>query len=154
MLFGVDILAAVIAGLAGTVVITIMMSLAPQMGMPEMDMPGMLGSMFGAPGSKAMGLVIHFMMGVIFTFIYGLFWANGIGAPAILSGILFGVIHWLVVGLMMGMMPMMHAGIQSGDVPEPGVLMFKNGGLMGFMGGLMGHILFAIIVVLVYPIFG
>lgn len=152
MIAGVDILAVIIAGLAGTVVITIMMSLAPQMGMPKMDMPGMLGSMFGAPGSWTMGLIIHLMMGVIFAFIYGLLWANGVGAPAVLSGILFGVIHWLVVGLVMGMMPMMHAGIQSGDVPEPGVYMLKNGGMMGFMGGLIGHIIFALVVILIYPL--
>jgi hypothetical protein len=36
------------------------------MGMPKMDMPALLGSMFGAPGSKILGLVMHFMMGIIF----------------------------------------------------------------------------------------
>lgn len=152
MIFGIDILAVVIAGLVGTIVITIMMALGPKMGMPKMDMPGMLGSMFGAPGNRTMGMIMHLINGVIFTFIYALFWTNGIGAPQALSGVLFGVVHWLVVGLVMGIMPMVHAGIQSGDIPEPGVYMLKNGGGMGFMGGLVGHIVFAVVVVLIFPI--
>lgn len=152
MLAGVDILAVVIAGLAGTVVITIIMSLAPQMGMPTMDMPAMLGSMLSAPGSWSLGLIMHLMMGVIFTFLYGLLWANGIGTPTFLSAVLFGIIHWLVVGLVMGTMPLVHAGIKSGDVPEPGVYMLKNGGVMGFMGGMVGHIIFALVVVILYPL--
>ncbi len=52
-----NVLAAIIAGLVGTVVITLVMAMAPRMGMPKMDMVGMLGSMFGAPGNRGLGLV-------------------------------------------------------------------------------------------------
>ncbi len=50
------------------------------------------------------------------------------------------MIHWLVVGLMTGMMPLMHTGIKSGRVPAPGVYMTNLGGMLGFVGGLMGHV--------------
>jgi hypothetical protein len=51
---------------------------------------------------------------------------------------------------MTGMMPMMHAGIRSGDVPAPGLYMKKLGGMMGFIGGLMGHIVFGLVIGIVY----
>lgn len=43
-----DLAAAVVGGLVGTAVMTVLMSMAPMMGMPRMDMPALLGSMFGA----------------------------------------------------------------------------------------------------------
>ena len=45
---------------------------------------------------------------------------------------------------------MMHAGIRSGSVSAPGVLMLNNGGMMAFAGGLMGHLAYAIVVAIVY----
>ena len=60
----------------------------------------------------ALGWVIHFMMGIIFAIIYAALWSSGIGSATVISGLIFGIVHWLVVGLMMGGMPMMHAGIK------------------------------------------
>ena len=144
-----NLIAAVIAGLVGTVVITAMMAMGPRMGMPRMDMPAMLGSMFGAPGSKAMGMGMHLMLGAVFAVIYALLFPV-IGGNIIVLGLIFGVVHWLIVGMAMGMMPMMHAGIRSGDVAAPGLYMTASGGTMGFMGGLMGHMVFGIVVGIVY----
>ncbi len=64
-----NLVAAVVSGLVATAIMTGMMTMAPTMGMPKMDMPALLGSMFGAPGNKMMGLVMHFMMGIIFAVI-------------------------------------------------------------------------------------
>jgi len=144
-----NFLAAIIAGLVGTAAMTMLMMMAPKMGMPKMDIPGMLGSMFGAPGNRMMGLVMHFMMGVIFAIVYGLLF-SAVTANIILLGVIFGIGHWFVVGIAMGMMPMMHAGIKSGDVPEPGMFMTKMGGMMGAVGSLMGHVLFGLVVGIVY----
>ena len=145
-----NIVAAVAAGLVGTAVMTLIMMVAPMMGMPKMDIPGLLGSMFGAPGSKTMGTIMHFIMGVIFAIVYTVLFSVITGLNVVLLGIVLGVVHWLVVGLVMGMMPMMHAGIKSGDVAAPGLYMSGSGGLMGFVGGLMGHIVFGPVVGLVY----
>ena len=144
-----SILSAVIAGLVGTVVFTMIMVMAPKMGMPKMDIVGLLGSMFGGE-NRALGMIIHLLMGAIFAIIYVYLWGVGIGILSLLGGVIFGAIHWLVVGLMMAGMPMMHAGIKSGAVEAPGIYMTKSGGAMGFMGGLIGHIIFGAVVALTY----
>jgi hypothetical protein len=148
-----NIIGAIVAGLGGTIIISMVMMMAPKMGMPKMAIWEMLGAMFSPDGNVALGWVMHLMMGVIFGLIYAALWAAGIGSVTVVSGLIFGVIHWLAAGLMMGVMPMMHAGIKTGSVPAPGVLMLKNGGMLGFMGGLMGHAIFGVVVALVYGLF-
>ncbi|HEC62434.1 MAG TPA: hypothetical protein ENI27_09335 [bacterium] len=66
---------------------------------------------------------------------------------------IFGAGHWLVAGMMMGVMPMMHAGIKSGTVDAPGVFTINNGGIMAFMGGMLGHMIYGIVVTLTYGAF-
>jgi hypothetical protein len=118
------------------------------MGMPKMDIVGMLGTMFGKP-NRVLGWMMHLVMGIIFTYIYVL-----IGPPAAFgTALLYGAVHWLVSGMGMAMVPMMHAGIKSGDVPAPGLYMSNNGGMMSFVGGLIGHMVFAVVVWLVLPLF-
>jgi len=41
-----NVLGAIVAGLAGTAVMTMMMYIGPRIGMPKMDLPQMLGTMF------------------------------------------------------------------------------------------------------------
>ena len=147
-----NIIGAIVAGLAGTVVISMIMAMAPKMGMPKMAIWEMLGSMFSKDGNNTLGWIIHFMMGVIFAIIYAALWAAGIGSATLLSGVIFGVVHFFVAGLMMGGMPMLHAGIKAGTVQAPGVLML-NSGVMGFMGGLIGHAIYGLVVALVYGFF-
>ena len=147
-----NIIGAIVAGLAGTVVISMLMAMAPKMGMPKMAIWEMLGTMFSKEGNVGLGWVMHFMMGIIFAIIYAALWAAGIGSATLLSGVIFGVVHFLVAGLMMGGMPMLHAGIKAGTVQAPGVLML-NSGVMGFMGGLIGHVVYGLVVALVYGAF-
>jgi len=124
-------------------------AMAPKMGMPKMDIVDMLSTMFGKP-NMMMGWMMHFMMGIVFALIYAFLWSNGIGSPNWVFGLIFGAVHWLVVGVIMGMIPMMHAGIKSGAVKAPGMWMTNNGGMMAFVGGLIGHMVFGLVVVLVY----
>ncbi|MEA3440096.1 MAG: hypothetical protein U9R58_07420 [Chloroflexota bacterium] len=148
-----NVIGAIIAGLAGTLVMSMVMAIAPRMGMPKMDIVGMLGTMFNKEGNQMLGWIMHLMMGIVFALIYAALWTTGIGAPTALWGLIFGAVHWLVSGLMMGAVPMMHAGIKAGIVEAPGVYMWNTGGIMSFMGGLIGHMLFGLIVALVYSAF-
>jgi uncharacterized membrane protein YagU involved in acid resistance len=148
-----NILGAIVAGIVGTIVMTIVMVMAPKMGMPKMDIVGMLGSMFSAEGNRSVGMVIHLMMGVVFAIIYALLWQAGIGSVGLLWGVIFGAGHWLVSGAMMAGMGMMHAGVKAGTVNAPGIYMTNNGGIMAFMGGLIGHVIFGLVVALVYGAF-
>ncbi|GAB4426155.1 MAG: hypothetical protein Kow002_15470 [Anaerolineales bacterium] len=147
-----DVIAAVIAGLVGTTAISMVMAMGPKMGMPKMDIVGLLSTMFGKP-NRMMGWMMHFMMGVIFALIYAFLWANGFGSSSWLFGLIFGGAHWLIVGVIMGMIPMMHVGIKSGAVQPPGMWMTNNGGVKAFVGGLMGHFVFGLFVALVYNLF-
>jgi hypothetical protein len=125
------------------------MAIAPMMGMPKMDIVDLLSTMFGKP-NKAMGWMMHLMMGVVFALIYAFLWSLGIGSAGWLSGLIFGAAHWLVVGLMMAMIPIMHVGIKNGDVEAPGLWMTNQGGILSFVGGMMGHMIFGLVVALVY----
>ncbi len=147
-----NLIGAIVAGLVGTVVISLLMAMGPRMGMPKMAIWEMLGSMFSKDGNNALGWSTHFMMGVIFAILYAALWAAGIGSATWLNGAIFGAAHFVIAGLAMGGMPMLHAGIKAGTVQAPGVLM-PNSGVMGFMGGLIGHVLYGLVVALVYGFF-
>jgi riboflavin transporter FmnP len=147
-----NIIGAIAAGLVGTVVISMLMAMGPRMGMPKMAIWEMLGTMFSKEGNVGLGWVMHFMAGVAFAIIYAALWTAGVGSATLVSGVVFGAVHFLIVGLMMGGMPMLHAGIKAGTTQAPGVLML-NSGLMGFMGGLIGHVLYGLVVALVYGLF-
>jgi hypothetical protein len=79
-----NIVGSIIAGLLGTLIMTVLMTIVPLMGMPRMDIIGILGTMFTASKgtSRVFGALAHFMMGVIFAIINSLLWSLGIGSPA------------------------------------------------------------------------
>jgi uncharacterized membrane protein YagU involved in acid resistance len=136
-----NVAGAVIAGLVGTVVMTMLMVVAPAMGMPKMDIVGMLGSMFTSSKGTAtvVGWVVHLMMGIIFAIIYALVWSLGIGSTTWLWGLIFGAVHAIVAIVMMPMMMRMH--------PRPPQV---AAGPMTMVGQLMGHLVFGLVVALVY----
>lgn len=145
-----NILSAVIAGVVASLVFSMILAMAPKMGMPKMDIVGLLGSMFSTKTNLALGWMMHLMMGVVFALVYAFLWSLSIGAATWLGGLIFGMVQWLVVGVVMGMIPMMHVGIKSGAVQAPGMWMTNSGGFMAFMGGLVGHMIFGIVIALVY----
>jgi uncharacterized membrane protein YagU involved in acid resistance len=145
-----NVLAAIVAGVAGTAVFSAIAAAAPSMGMARMAIWEILGSMFNKEGNKALGWVAHFMMGAIFAIVYAALWSAGLGSASLGSGALFGALHWLAAGLAMGMVPMLHAGVRAGTVQAPGAYMLGSGGALAFMGGLVGHVAYGIIVGVVY----
>jgi hypothetical protein len=145
-----NILNAVIAGIVATLVFTTVLVMAPKMGMPKMDIVSLLGSMFSARSNPMLGWMMHLMMGIVFALIYAFLWSLGFGRATWGIGLIFGAVHWLIVGMVMGMIPMMHVGIKSGAVKAPGLWMTNNGGVMAFMGGLTGHAIFGAVVALTY----
>lgn len=139
-----NVLGAIVAGLAGTAVMTVLMYLAPRMGMPGMDMPKMLGTMFitREETATAVGLVIHFMMGAIFAVIYALLWSLGVGSATWWWGLIFGAVHGLIAAGMMPIMLRMH--------PRPPEMSF---GPVMIAGVLMAHLVYGLVVALVYAAF-
>jgi len=133
--------AVIIAGLAGTIAMTILMYLAPLMGMPKLDIIAMLGTMFTSNKtvSTIIGVMAHLMMGVVFAFIYVLLWSFGIGSPTWLWGLIFGAVHGLMVYLIMPIINRMH----------PRSVEMEGGTKMA-VGMVMVHMLYGLVVALVY----
>lgn len=136
-----EIFNAIIAGLLGTLVMTILMYLGPAMGMPKMDIIGMLGTMFTATEGSAriIGTIVHFMMGAIFALIYAFLWNLGIGSSTWYWGLIFGAVHALIAIVMMPVMLRMH--------PRPPSMDF---GPQMMLGLLMGHLVFGLVVAISY----
>jgi len=100
-----------IAGLAATIVLSVLMLMKTAMGlMPELDIVGMLSRMMGSPGSPAVGWAVHFVIGVV---VYGGLFAlldpRLPGGTHTVRGIVLGVAGWLL--MMVAVMPMAGAGL-------------------------------------------
>ena len=69
-----DILSVILSGLAGILVITVLMYMVPVTVMPKSNINGILGTMVTPNQSTARlrGVMVHFMMGVLSVIIYGL----------------------------------------------------------------------------------
>ena len=141
--------AAIIAGVVATVVMTIVMYMGRAM-MPQqmpMNILYMLGTMMTRSTGPAyvMGTMMHGVMGIVFALIHvAVFVAFGLEA-LLAWGILFGVVHWVIAGMGMGMMGTMHPVIRSGEMPAPGPFV-KNLPMMNVMGFLMVHVIYGLVV--------
>jgi hypothetical protein len=125
------------AGVAGTIAMTLMAMVAPMMGMPEMNIPKMLGNFMGVP--VAVGWIAHFMIGTVLAISYAnIFAAKLPGAPA-LRGVLFSLIPWFMAQIAVN--PMMGAGVFALNTDAP---------LMMVMGSLVGHVVYGAVLGLVY----
>lgn len=124
---------AIVAGLAATAAMTVLMLMAPMMGMPPMNIGAMLGSVMG--GSIILGWVAHFMIGVVLALGYAAIFASKLpGAPAV-RGALYSLLPWLMAQVIV--MPMMGMGLFSGSMVAAG-------------GSLMGHIVYGIVLGALY----
>ncbi len=144
---------AIIAGLAGTAGMTVLMYMAKAMGMP-MDMPRILGLMFTRPENKTgtyiVGLMAHFMNGVIFAIIYAVLFAAFGLAGGWLWGLIFGAVHGVMAGLVMGMMHVVHPNMGPGkELPALG-LFARNISPMAPVGLIMLHLVYGAIVGAIY----
>ena len=64
-------------------------------------------------------------------------------------GLLFGLAHWAVVGMALGMMPMMHPRIRDGEIVAPGFYTLRYPPMTA-MGFLTLHLVFGVIVGALY----
>ena len=64
-------------------------------------------------------------------------------------GLLFGFVQYLVVGMAMGMVGMMHPLMRRGEMQAPG-LFVKNHPTMTIMSFLIGDLVFGVVVAVLY----
>ncbi|MDZ7661565.1 DUF6789 family protein [Thiohalophilus sp.] len=127
------------AGLAATVVLSVLMVLKGMMGlMPDLNVIAMLSAQMSS--GPAMGWLAHFMIGVIgYGLAYSLVFGNlPLGGHG-LRGIILGVAGWLV--MMVAVMPMMGAGLFGVAMPS---------GMMVPVATLVLHVIFGLVLGLVY----
>lgn len=147
----INIFAAMIAGLLGTAVMTSLMLGGRKLNLPAVDAHGILGHMRSAEHASSLGYIMHFGLGAVFAIGYA-FVFNLIPINIILLGAGLGVVHWLLVGWMFALAPVAHAGMQAGTIEETGAYMLKSLGITGFFAGLVGHVVFGLVVGLVYGV--
>lgn len=166
-----SIIGALVAGFVGTAIMSMMMKMAGKMGMTDMPpMELVTGSMLSGDPERAkqLGIGLHWIM--LGTIVFGLGYAalfSALGTASWLTGILIGAVHGLVVGLVaMPMMPAMHprmttepafagtvdTAVDRVELSAPGVL-GSRWGAMTPVGLVMGHIVYGLVVALVYQAF-
>jgi uncharacterized membrane protein len=128
---------AVVAGLLGTLIMTMVMLMGPMMGMPPMPIGKMLADFMRIP--EVLGWIGHFMIGTVLALIYVYVFASQLPGNGLVRGALYGLVPWLVSQIMIN--PMMGAGLFASNTPAP---------LLMVMGSLMGHIIYGAVVGGVY----
>lgn len=124
---------AVVGGVAGTVVMTVVgVFVAPMMGMPPMNPAEMLAGSMG--GIMILGWGGHFAIGIALAIIYAAIAASALPGPPAVRGAVFGLAPWLLAQL--AVMPMMGMPLFSGSMS------MAMGSLVGhlFYGGTVGAI--------------
>ena len=131
----IDFTRAAIAGIVGTVVMTVMgLFVAPMMGIPPMNPADMLAGAMG--GMAALGWGAHLMIGIVLAVGYAAVGA-ALPGPAPVRGALYGIAPFLLAQIMV--MPMMGMPVFSGSTPMA-------------MGSLLGHLVYGGVVGAVYGI--
>ncbi|MDH3297773.1 MAG: hypothetical protein OEM23_05280 [Gemmatimonadota bacterium] len=125
---------AIIGGLAGTIVMTLMMYfVAPMMMGGPMDVAAMLGDMMGM--SNTVGMIVHFLLGALaFPALFALVLWDKLPGDSWMKGLVFGMALFLIAQAVV--MPMAGAGVFSANHPEQ---------MMAVLGSLVGHALYGLI---------
>lgn len=145
-------LGAIIWGIVATMAFTLFSMMGKAMGMTRMDLLDLLGSMVTTPGtstSRMTGAVMHHMNGALLA----IAWAYGVALlnlPANwLTAMEWGVILWLLALLMMTTVGSVHPAIKRGEQEDPGPAA-TNFGKMTPLGSLMGHLVYGLVLGLLY----
>ena len=124
----------ILAGVIGTALMSLVMFVAPMMGIPKMSPPDMLAGMTGMP--IIVGWVMHFMIGIIFAFAYTYLFAPKVKISNLfLKGAVFGFVVFIFAQIMLAIMGVM--------LPIPKM----EGSIMLIMtGSIIGHIIYGMAV--------
>ncbi len=75
------------------------------------------------------GFVMHLMISGLIALVYAWGFEHVTHRATAGIGVGFSLIHSVIAGLFMGMVPAMHPLIQSGQMPAPGYFMANKGGM-------------------------
>lgn len=116
-------------GIIATAAMTMLMIIAPMMGMPEMPIGNMLAGFMSIP--VWLGWVLHFLIGAMLSAVYVILLKNRLLGNAVVKGLLFSLIPFFMAQIIV--MPMMGSGLFCTNTPDP---------MMMVMGSLIGHLVY------------
>jgi uncharacterized membrane protein YagU involved in acid resistance len=119
-------------GIIATAVMTMLMLVAPMMGMPDMKIGNMMAGFMGIPVWA--GWAMHLMIGIIWAMVYVFLVRDRFTLNPALKGLLFAILPWMLMQLMV--MPIMGMGLFSANSPEA---------MKMVMGTLMGHLVYGLV---------
>ena len=125
---------AILGGIIGTAIMSMVMFIAPMMGIPKMSPPDMLAGMMEMP--VIVGWVMHFMIGIVFAFAYTYLFAPKVKISNIfLKGAVFGFVVFIFAQIMLAIIGAM--------LPMPKM---EGSLILTMIGSIMGHIIYGIAV--------
>lgn len=144
------------AGLFATLVLTSLTRGASELGFTRMDLPFLLGTTVSDNRRKAkvIGYVFHFVLGVVFALLYGLFFL-ALGRATWWIGALLGVVHALFTGavLISILLPIVHPRMGTPETSaaeialiEPPGFMMLNYGRNTVLVSLVAHVVYGAII--------
>lgn len=146
---------AIWAGIAGGLAMTLMMAMARAMGLINANMERYEGCMITGEdkggGTQAAGLTMHLMISVIIAIIYAWGFAQFWGQASWTLGLLAGLVHWAIGGVLLPMMDGMNRCVREGRIEAFGAFGSKRGAMM-VAGFLMGHLLYGLVVGWLYTV--
>ena len=156
---------AIIAGSTGRIVIILLIYGGPFIGLPNIDIISILGSVATANKQAAvtLGGAIHFTMGIIFAIIYALLWSLGIGSATWWWGLIFGAVHGMLILLLLGVIILFYprlsrmiskqlvidSGATASGPTQPLLPLMVSKPLI-MITVLINHVIFGLVVALVY----
>ena len=144
-----DLLLTIVAGILATAVMSSFLFLIHWGGFANADMIRALGSLLTRSEDNALipGLVIHFTSGVVFAFVYLVFWSlwgfEALGTYLLL-GAITGAAHGLVVSFLL-------VSLIAGHHPLP---RFQEAGISVAFAHLLGHVVYGVVVGLIAGFYG
>jgi hypothetical protein len=145
-----------VGGLVGTFVLTTILRAASELRVTRIDLPFLLGTAVTADRgrAKAIGYVLHFVAGLLFSLAYAIGFA-ALDRSGWLLGATFGLIHGLFAGsaLVNILLPVVHprmgtpsSSIASSALLEPPGFMMMNYGRSTPLVSLAAHVVYGAIV--------
>ncbi len=148
--------AAIAAGAVATVVMTAMlyMGMAVMPRQMPMNILYMLGTMMTRNKMMAYvaGTMMHATMGIALALAHtGVIKGLDLTSALVAWGVLFGFVHYLIVGMGFGMIGSMHPLMRTGQMPAPGLFVsnFPKPTVVGF---LMVHLVYGLVVGALYEV--
>ena len=129
------------AGVIATASMTSLLLVEPSVGLPRIAIGAMLSSIMTAVPSHssvgaAWGWVIDVALGVLFALIYAGYFVNRLTGSAVVRGLLFGCMVFVLSQLVFA--------------PMTGTGVFSGGDIELLIGGLLGHLVFGGVLGYVY----